>query len=230
MIYGDHASPYGHARIKKIDATKAKAVPGVLAVLIAADLKSLGLHYMPTLPATSRRCWPGRCCTRTKSRLIIAESPRGRRWPAGRSGYEGCRSSSIPSRWRRALRFCARHQGQDRRRPRQRKHQPHCLGDRRQGGDRHGLQEGGSDDQGADLPSACPSCPLETCQCVASSIRSRGELTVWGVQALIIRTVASLISKIPEHKIHVIAPTSAAASAKRSAPIPATSARSSPRS
>src|SRR5262249_1011015 len=36
----------------------------------------------------------------------------------------------------------------------------------------------------------------------------KGELTVWGTfQAPhVIRTVASLISKIPEHKIHVIAP------------------------
>ena len=50
MLYGDFTrSPYGHARIKKIDATKAKAVPGVLAVLTAADLKPLSLHYMPTL-------------------------------------------------------------------------------------------------------------------------------------------------------------------------------------
>src|SRR5262245_19974830 len=50
MLHGDFVrSPYGHARIKKIDATKAKALPGVLAVLTAADLKPLSLHYMPTL-------------------------------------------------------------------------------------------------------------------------------------------------------------------------------------
>ena len=50
--------------------------------------------------------------------------------------------------------------------------------------------------------------PLETCQCVASFDKIRGELTVWGTfQAPhVIRTVASLISKIPEHKIHVISP------------------------
>src|SRR5260370_25635064 len=50
MLYGDFTrSPHAHARIKKIDAAKAKAVSGVLAVLTAADLKPLGLHYMPTL-------------------------------------------------------------------------------------------------------------------------------------------------------------------------------------
>jgi aerobic carbon-monoxide dehydrogenase large subunit len=43
MLYGDFArSPYGHARIKKLNTAKAKAVPGVLAVLTAADLKPLG--------------------------------------------------------------------------------------------------------------------------------------------------------------------------------------------
>ena len=50
MLYGDFVrSPYGHARIKKIDASKAAALPGVLAVLTAAELKPLCLHYMPTL-------------------------------------------------------------------------------------------------------------------------------------------------------------------------------------
>src|SRR5262249_32218442 len=50
MLYGDFArSPHGHARIKKLDTSKSKAVPGVLTVLTAADLKPLALHYMPTL-------------------------------------------------------------------------------------------------------------------------------------------------------------------------------------
>ena len=41
MLYGDFArSPYAHARVKKIDASKAKALPGVLAVLTAADFGS----------------------------------------------------------------------------------------------------------------------------------------------------------------------------------------------
>jgi carbon-monoxide dehydrogenase large subunit len=50
--------------------------------------------------------------------------------------------------------------------------------------------------------------PLETCQCLASFDKVKGELTVYGTfQAPhVIRTVASLLSKIPEHKIHVIAP------------------------
>ena len=50
MLYGDLVrSPYGHARVKSIDTSKAKALPGVVAVLTAADLAPLKLHWMPTL-------------------------------------------------------------------------------------------------------------------------------------------------------------------------------------
>ena len=41
-------SPYAHARIKGIDARAALVVPGVKAVITSADLKGLGLHYIPT--------------------------------------------------------------------------------------------------------------------------------------------------------------------------------------
>ncbi len=50
MLFGDFVrSPYGHARITRIDKEAALKVPGVVAILTAADLKPLNLHYMPTL-------------------------------------------------------------------------------------------------------------------------------------------------------------------------------------
>src|SRR5580692_1505268 len=50
MLYGDfNRSPYAHARIKKIDTSKAAAVPGVVAVLTAETLKTVNLAWMPTL-------------------------------------------------------------------------------------------------------------------------------------------------------------------------------------
>src|SRR6201993_1588809 len=50
MLHGDfHRSSHAHARIVKIDTSKAKAVPGVLAVLTAEDLKGVNLAWMPTL-------------------------------------------------------------------------------------------------------------------------------------------------------------------------------------
>src|SRR5450631_1053679 len=42
-------SPYAHARIKSIDKSKALAVPGVVAVLVADDLKPVKLDWMPTI-------------------------------------------------------------------------------------------------------------------------------------------------------------------------------------
>src|SRR5258707_1263704 len=50
--------------------------------------------------------------------------------------------------------------------------------------------------------------PLETCQCVCSFDKIKGELSIWGTfQAPhVIRTVVALIAKIPEHNIHVISP------------------------
>jgi len=50
MVFGDFVrSPYAHARVKSINSEKALALPGVIAVLTAADLEPLGLHWMPTL-------------------------------------------------------------------------------------------------------------------------------------------------------------------------------------
>src|SRR5262245_58005411 len=50
MLFGDFVrSPYGHARVKKINTKKATAVPGVLAVITAEELKGVNLAWMPTL-------------------------------------------------------------------------------------------------------------------------------------------------------------------------------------
>ena len=50
MLHGDfHRSSRGHARIVRIDTSKAKALPGVVAVLTAEDLKGVNLAWMPTL-------------------------------------------------------------------------------------------------------------------------------------------------------------------------------------
>ncbi len=50
MLHGDfHRSSHGHAKIVRIDTSKAKALPGVVAVLTAEDLKGVNLAWMPTL-------------------------------------------------------------------------------------------------------------------------------------------------------------------------------------
>src|SRR5713226_3234598 len=50
MLYLDFVrSPYAHAKIKSINTEKAKALPGVIAVLTGNDLKGLALDWIPTL-------------------------------------------------------------------------------------------------------------------------------------------------------------------------------------
>ena len=48
-------SPYAHAKIKSIDITAAKAAPGVLAVLTAADVKAAGYGDLPVPGGLKRR-------------------------------------------------------------------------------------------------------------------------------------------------------------------------------
>ncbi len=60
MVYMDIVrSPYAHAKIVKIDASAALAIPGVLAVITGEDLKKAGnLHWMPTLMSDTQMVLP----------------------------------------------------------------------------------------------------------------------------------------------------------------------------
>src|SRR5579885_2245553 len=50
MLFLDFVrSPYAHAKIKSINTERAKALPGVVAVITGNDLKGLGLDWIPTL-------------------------------------------------------------------------------------------------------------------------------------------------------------------------------------
>ncbi len=61
MLYLDIVrSPYAHATIKRIDSSKAMAVPGVLAVITGQDLAKYNLHWMPTLMSDMQMVLPSR--------------------------------------------------------------------------------------------------------------------------------------------------------------------------
>jgi len=51
-------SPYAHARIKKIDPSKALAIPGVLTVITGETLAKYNLHWMPTLMSDTQMVLP----------------------------------------------------------------------------------------------------------------------------------------------------------------------------
>src|SRR5919198_2413724 len=59
MLYLDIVrSPFAHAMIKKIDTSKALAIPGVLAVITGQDLAQYNLHWMPTLMSDTQMVLP----------------------------------------------------------------------------------------------------------------------------------------------------------------------------
>ncbi|HXY31365.1 MAG TPA: aerobic carbon-monoxide dehydrogenase large subunit [Gemmatimonadaceae bacterium] len=59
MLYLDIVrSPFAHAKIKKIDSSKALAIPGVLAVITGKDLEKYNLHWMPTLMSDTQMVLP----------------------------------------------------------------------------------------------------------------------------------------------------------------------------
>jgi aerobic carbon-monoxide dehydrogenase large subunit len=217
MLYGDFTrSPHAHARIKKIDASKAKAVPGVLAVLTAADLKPLGLHYMPTLAGDVAAVLAEEKVLYQNQEVafVIAED----RYVAADAAdlveveYEALPVVIDPFKAMAPDAPLLREDIKDKTDGAhgKRKHHNHVFA----------WEMGDKDATDAAFRKADVTikelisyqrvhpCPLETCQCIASFDKIRSELTVWGTfQAPhVIRTVASLISKIPEHKIHVIAP------------------------
>jgi carbon-monoxide dehydrogenase large subunit len=217
MLFGDFVrSSYAHARIKKIDASAALALPGVKAVLTAADLKPLNLHYMPTLAgdvqavlADEKVLFQGQ-----EVAFVIAEN----RYIAADAielveiEYEELPPLVDPFQAMAEDAPLLREDIKDKKEGAHgpRKHHNHIF--EWQVGDKTGTDAAF---EKADVTikemlsyhRTHPS-PLETCQCVASMDKIRGELTLWGTfQAPhVIRTVASMLAGIPEHKVHVIAP------------------------
>jgi carbon-monoxide dehydrogenase large subunit len=59
MLYMDIVrSPYAHAKIKKIDTSRALKIPGVLAVIDGPTLEKYKLHWMPTISADTQMVLP----------------------------------------------------------------------------------------------------------------------------------------------------------------------------
>ena len=217
MLYGDFTrSPHAHARVKKIDTTKAAAVPGVVAVITAETLKTVNLAWMPTLAGDVQMVLAdGKVLFQNQEvAFVIAED----RYTAADAAelveveYEGLPCNVDPLKAMAANAPVIREDIKDKKEGAHgpRKHYNHVFN--WQAGDKAEADEAFAK---ADVtikemivyPRVHP-CPLETCQCVASFDKIKGELTLWGTfQAPhVISTVGSLISKIPEHKIHVIAP------------------------
>ncbi|MEP3048152.1 MAG: aerobic carbon-monoxide dehydrogenase large subunit [Roseibium sp.] len=217
MVFGDFVrSPYPHAKVLSIDATEALKIPGVIAVLTAEDLKGVNLAWMPTLAGDVQMVLAdGKVLYQNQEvAFVVAEN----RYIADDAiqlvevEYEELPVLTDPFKSMDADAPVLRPdlEGKMEGAHGARKHHNHIfnweVGDK----DETSQAFANADVTVKEMISyhrTHPS-PLETCQCVASMDKVKGELTLWGTfQAPhVIRTVASLLSTIPEHKIHVIAP------------------------
>ncbi|MEP3245518.1 MAG: aerobic carbon-monoxide dehydrogenase large subunit [Sneathiella sp.] len=217
MLFGDFVrSPYGHARIKNIDKEAALAVPGVIAILTAEDLKPLNLHYMPTLAGDVQAVLADEkvlfqnqevAFVIAEDRYIAADAVElvdvdYEELPALTDAFKAL-DEDAP-----LLREDIKDKMEGAHGPR--KHHNHIFL----------WEEGNKAETEQVLDNAevvaeekityqrVHPCPLETCGCVASMDKINGKLTLWGTfQAPhAVRTVASLITNIAEHNIRVISP------------------------
>ena len=209
-------SPYAHARIKRIDTSKALALPGVIAVITAEELKPFKLHWMPTLAGDVQAVLAdGKVCFQNQEvAFVIAED----RYIAADGAelveveYEELPAVVDPFKALEPDAPVIREDlaGKDAGAHGPRKHHNHIftwqIGDK----DKTARAFDGAEvtvKQDMLYPRVHP-CPLETCGCVASFDKVKGDLTVYITSQAphVVRTVVGLLSSIPESKIRIISP------------------------
>ena len=209
-------SPFAHARIKKIHKEAALAIPGVLAVLTADDLKPLKLHWMPTLAGDVAAVLADEkvhfqmqevAVVVAEDRYIAADGV-----AAVRVDYEELAVVINP---RKALEKDApvlREDlaGKEEGAHGKRYHHNHIFSweaGNKAATDAAFSQAAITVKEDLLYPRVHP-CPLETCGAVASFDPVRGELTTYITSQAphIVRTVVSMLSGIPESKVRIISP------------------------
>ncbi len=216
-LFGDFVrSPRAHARIKAIRADKAKALAGVRAVLTAADLKPLNLHWMPTLAGDRQAVLADEKVhfQNQEVAFVVADD----RYIAADGvqlvevDYEALPALVDPKKAMAAGAPVLREDtvGKNDVGQGPRRHPNHIF--TWEMGDKEATDKAFSAapvrvKEEVLYPRVHP-CPLETCGCVASFDKVRGELTLYGTfQAPhVVRTVVSLIAGLPEAKIRVVSP------------------------
>lgn len=217
MLFGDFVrSPHAHARIKAIRKDKALALPGVKAVLTATDLIPLNLHYMPTLAGDVQAVLAHEKVLFQNQEVVFVIATD--RYIAADAvelvevEYEELPPIVDPMKAMADGAPVLREDIKDKTDGAhgKRKHHNHIftwgVGDR--AGTDAAFSNAAVTVKELISYQRCHPCPMETCACVASMDKVRGELTLWGTfQAPhVVRTVASLIAGIPEHKIRVVSP------------------------
>src|SRR5713226_5546328 len=207
MLYMDILrSPYAHAIIKSIDASRALTLPGVLAVITGKDLDAAGLAWMPTLMSDKQMVLPvDRVVYQAQEVAAVIATER---YVAADGitlidvDYEPLPVVVDP---KKALEPGATLVRPDR--EQKDNHFWHWEAGDKGATDRSFQEAAVVAKEDIYLPRIHVSS-IETCGCVASFDKMAGKLTIWMTTQAphAIRTVFSLVSKIPEHNIRVISP------------------------
>jgi len=209
-------SPFAHAKIISINKEAALALPGVVAVLTAEDLKPLNLHWMPTLAGDVQAVLADEKVSfqYQEVAMVIAND----RYTAADAAdlveveYEELPVVIDAHKAMDADAAIVRDDlvGKDTAGQGPRKHNNHIFS----------WDVGDKDATDRAFESAevtvrqemynhrVHPCPLETCGCVASFDKVKGDLTVYITSQAphVVRTVVTLLSGIPESKVRVISP------------------------
>src|SRR6266568_3616515 len=199
-------SPYAHAKITSIDSSEALKAPGVVAVVTGKELEAAGLHWMPTLMSDTQMVLPTDHVVYQSQEVavVLAET----RYQAADAAtlvqveYEALEPVVNPLK--------ALEPNSPLVRPDKEKKSNHIW--HWEVGDRDATQRAfDAADAVVKQDIYIPRihvASIETCGCVASVDPVSGKLTVWMTTQAphAIRTVFSLVSKLPEHKIRVISP------------------------
>jgi aerobic carbon-monoxide dehydrogenase large subunit len=207
MLYMDIVrSPYAHAKITNIDASKALALPGVLAVITGKDLDAAGLAWMPTLMSDKQMVLPvDRVVYQSQEVAAVIATERYIAADAVTLvdvEYEPLTPVVDPKKAQLPDAPLVRPD-----RDTKSNHIWHW-----EAGDHARTDELFSQaevvvKQDLYIPRIHVSS-IETCGCVASFDKVSGKLTVYMTTQAphAIRTVFSLVSGIPEHKIRIVSP------------------------
>ena len=207
MLYLDIVrSPYAHAKIKSIDASKALAIPGVLAVITGKDLEAAGLAWMPTLMSDKQMVLPVEkvvyqsqevAAVVATERYIAADGI-----AAVEVEYEPLPVVVDPKKATEPGATLVRDD-----REQKTNHIWHWEAGDRATTDQAFAEAEVTVTQDMYIP-RIHVVSIETCGCVAQFDSISGKLTVWMTTQAphLIRTIFSLVSGIAEHKIHVISP------------------------
>ncbi|MEE9160148.1 MAG: aerobic carbon-monoxide dehydrogenase large subunit [Gammaproteobacteria bacterium] len=217
MLFGSIVrSPHAHARIKSINKEKALAVPGVHAVLTADDLKPLNLHWMPTLGSDVQAVLADEKVVfqMQEVAMVIADD----RYIAADAvdlvevEYEELPAIVDPHKSMDPGAPVIREDiaGKDEAGHGKRTHDNHIF--TWEAGDK-AATDAVFDNAEVTVreeilnPRVHP-CPLETCGCVASFDKIKGQLTVYMTtqNPHLVRTVLAMLSGVPESKIRVVSP------------------------